>query len=238
MKTGQKAIMLGFLVTILALGGSVNLAQAQAASPTPTQTLTPSPGAGYRSPAEVDAEIKDLQNSIQDLKEKILPFTVLMATLGVLGLISPYVVWKLATDYHKKSLQDAFYKADARNFPVYIPKRNFETEKKNLEKLGFRSLRPYEFLDEVAARGVVVYHIPGSNFERDESGRKHMLEELRDLKRFVNENREKPLAYVIYIRGQPKEIGEFIISAGNVASANMPVTIAAHIYTLARGLMD
>lgn len=228
------------LITMLLFGGVVFSSvlypvSAQTAQPTSTVNPTSPPAATPIS----NSDLVDLQDKVQTLEEKILPFSILMAVLGVVGLASPFLVAKYAIDYHKKALRDAFYKTDPRNFPVYIPKRNFEVERKGLEKLGFKkSLRTYEFIGEIDSRGVIVFHIPGENFDHDEKAKSRMLQDIAELQNFIEENKDKPYAFVIYIKGQPKEVGTLLASTGNIASANMPVTIANHIYTLARGLMD
>jgi hypothetical protein len=217
---------------LAALNGTSIPVRAQAVG-TPMQ---PNPTSPPPTP-DLISEIDALQQRVRTLEEKILPFSVIMGILGILGLASPILILKLATDRYKKGLQDAFYKADPRNMPVYIPKRGFDLEKERLRKLGFKKLQPYEFFADLGERGIVVYSIAGDNFA-DEKIREKAKLAITELETQIIENQDKPFAYVIYIKGQLPEVGNLVAKYDRVVAANMPIAMAGHLYTLARSLMD
>jgi len=222
----------GLLLAALAVISRPALAQAGA-------TATPTAAVSTVSPPtkDINSEVEELQQQVRTLEEKILPFSIIMGILGVLGLASPIVVLKLATDRYKKGLRDAFYKADPRNMPVYTPKRNFDLEKERLRKLGFKNLQPYEFFPEIGERGIVIYSIPGDNFD-DEQTKNKAKKAIGELEAYILENKDKPIACVVYIKGQLKEVGNLVAKYDRVVAANMPIAMAGHLYTLARSLMD
>jgi hypothetical protein len=228
-------VLLIFSILLLSLFSVPVTAQgyptATAVAPTANPTISPS------DLEKINANLEDIDNRVDNLEGKTLPFIIWMAVLAAIGLGSPLVLAKVVYSYHKKALDEAIRKADPRNFPVYVPKRNFEVERQNLQKLGLKKLRTYEFLGEIEERGVVVIHIPGENFDKDINAKKRLVETVEELQAFMTENKDKPLAYVIYVKGQPQEL-RGLLESGNIAAANMPITIAGHIYTLARSLMD
>lgn len=227
-------LFLAVALVLFQLTASVNAQGNPTATPVPP---TANPTMHPSDLEKINTKLEDLDDRVDNLEEKTLPFIIWMAVLAAIGLGSPLVLTKVAYSYHKKALDEAIRKADPRNFPVYVPKRNFDVERQNLQKLGLKQLRTYEFLGEIEERGVVVVHIPGENFDKDEKAKKRLIETVEELQAFMNENKDKPLAYVIYIKGQPQEL-RGLLESGNVAASNMPITIAGHIYTLARSLMD
>jgi hypothetical protein len=229
-RDGKKNAVLVFTVVALAAWSAPARAQA-VATPTPTIPVGASPT------PDLNSEIDELQQRIRTLEEKILPFAIIMGILGILGLASPVVILKLATNRYKKGLQDAFYKADPRNMPIYFPKRNFDLEKERLRKLGFKKLQPYEFFADIGERGIVIYSIPGDNFE-DEKVKEKARRSIDEIEAQIVENQDKPFAYVIYIKGQLKEVGNLVAKYDRVVAANMPIAMAGHLYTLARSLME
>jgi hypothetical protein len=252
-----------FFIATLLLGGiafasAIQPVAAQNVSPTPSPTVTPNPTITVLenriSTLEADVNLlierKVIESQILQLQneKQLLPIYIGGGILSMLGLSTVIGLWIAYKNFTKKTikqleedtrktLDDAFYNADPRNFPVYIPKRNFELEKQRLKKLGFKKMTEYEFLPEIGSKGIIIYSISGSDF-KDESIKKKAVQEIKDIEGYIQENKNAPYAYVIYIKGQLKEAGDLVNEYDNVATANMPVTIAGHLYTLARGLMD
>lgn len=247
------------LIAILLFGGVIfssvlNPVSAQTTQPTDTPNPTITALEGRISTLEADLKLlnerKDVESQTLQLQneKQLLPIYIGGGILSILGLSTVVGLWmayknftektkKQLEEDTRKTLDEAFYNADPRNFPVYIPKRNFELEKQRLKKLGFKTLTEYEFLPEIGARGIIIYSITGSDF-KDESIKKKAVQEIKDLEDYIQENKQAPYAYVVYIKGQLKEAGDLVNNYDNVATANMPVTIAGLLYTLARGLMN
>jgi hypothetical protein len=228
------AVLVFFLLSIIILSQISSPVHAQtSATAVPTTIMS----AASSSSPDTNSEIVKLQDRVKTLEDKVLYYPIIMGVLAAFGLTSPFLILKLATNYYKKGLRDAFYKADPRHMPVYIPKRNFDMEKERLQKLGFSNLQSYEFFEEIGERGIVIHSIPGDNFDDPLTNRK-AIQAVDELEAFIIKNKEKPYAYVIYIKGQLKEVGGLVTKYDRVVSTNMPIAMAGHLYTLARSLME
>lgn len=155
-----------------------------------------------------------------------------IAVLGLaFGFSSPFILYRWARERTKKEMDQAIFRANPTRLPIYVPRLAFENETRRLRQLGFRVLRPFTTLDEVQLGSVVVYKAKD-------------LAEIIELEEFLKEKlsqdktwKPEQIAFIIY---SPKYIdkGEEIYKAfDNVTFANNPVTVATHIYALARGLI-
>jgi hypothetical protein len=138
----------------------------------------------------------------------------------------------------RKTLDRAFYNADPLYYPLYVPASGFDLEIKKLQKLGFKNLLKYGGLREGILNGVIIVRIPGENFRKQQDV--DLAEAaLNAFEKFVNENKayEKKIAFVLYITGGLLEkANEVTKKYDNIVIANMPVTVAGHVYALVRGL--
>jgi hypothetical protein len=138
----------------------------------------------------------------------------------------------------RKTLDRAFYNADPLYYPLYVPASGFDLEIKKLQKLGFKNLLKYGGVREGILNGVIIVRIPGENFRKQQDV--DLAEAaLNAFEKFVNENKayEKKIAFVLYITGGLLEkANEVTKKYDNIVIANMPVTVAGHVYALVRGL--
>jgi hypothetical protein len=210
----------------------VQPAQANTPSPTPTpnptvESLEQSVGALSTQVANFETELDLNQQALEiKRKEELIPVWVAGAILAVFGISSPLVIARHLRKKIEERLDAAIYRADPTFFPIYIPKNNFSSEKERLKTLGFRTLRSYTMLSEIKPNSIVIYSAKS-------------IEDIQNLVAFINQNelQKDQFAFVIYtsnyIEGADMIYDEFI----NSTLANNPVTMATHIYALARGLL-
>lgn len=194
-----------------------------------------------------DVENQALQNQFQKALMPIYIGGLILAALGVSTAASLWTAYKNFTEKMKKQLEEdtrktldqAFYNADPLYFPIYVPANGFDLEIKRLKKLGFRDLRKYGGLREGILNGVIVVRVPGENFRENREDQSHAETALDAFEEFVvaNNANEKKVAFVLYITGGPlNKASELVAKYDNVVIANMPVTVAGHVYALVRGL--
>lgn len=251
------------VITLLLFGGvlfssAVKPASAQTSQPTSTPTPNPTITVLEEQIKALEADVKllderkDLESETLKLQteKQLLPIYVGGVILGALGLstaIGSWAAYKNFTEKTRKDLEEktrqtlnqAFYNADPLYYPLYVPMNGFEVETKRLRKLGFRNLFKYGGLRAAILNGVVIIRIPGENFNNNED-LTHANTALGTLEEFIIENDtdNKPVAFVLYITGGghlPKAT-ELVRKYDNIAIANMPVTVAGHVYALVRGL--
>lgn len=182
---------------------------------------------------------------VQSIKD-LIPLIGLMGALSLVGLASPFVAAQVVKSETKKQLNKAMYKVDPTRFPIHVPQNGFESEKLRLKRLGFKNLRPYMGLGSSQLDGIVIFVARLDSVEETDS------EKLKDIKRtsadivnlggFIRDNNADPskLAFVIYTKEQiPLYVfqSEIPASFDTIVYANSSVTIAMHIYSLARLLM-
>jgi hypothetical protein len=193
----------------------------------------------------------DKQSVENEIQKGLLPVYIVGIIFAALGISSAVGVWIWIRNFIKKTktqvememrekLDQAFYNADPLYFPIYVPNDDqFKIERKRLKKLGFRDLRPYGGLSEGILDGIVIIRIPGNNFGEKEDciQAESALKSLEDF--MLKHNTEsKKVAFVLYISGSGRlpMANHFASKYDNMVIANMPVTIAEHIYALVRGL--
>jgi len=249
------------VIVILLFGGVLfssvlNPVSAQTVQPTvtpnPTITALEERISTMESDIAILKERKDLESeSLQiQIQKQLMPIYIGGIILGALGLSTAIGLWtayKNFTEKTKKQLEEdtrktldqAFYNADPLYYPLYVPANGFDIENERLKKLGFNDLRKYGGLREGILNGVIVVRIPGENFRESREDQNHAETALSAFEKFVIENKtnEKKVAFVLYITGGnlPKA-SELAARYDNVVIANMPVTVAEHVYALVRGL--
>jgi hypothetical protein len=250
------------IIAILLFGGVVfssvlNPVLAQTVQP----TITPNPTITVLEERinTLEADVKllndrkdvDKQSLQNDVQKALLPVYIWFAILSAMGVSSAVGVWawfknfventkKQVEEETRQKLDLAFYNADPLYYPIYAPDDNeFEVEWRRLAKLGFRDIRPYGGLRPNILDGIVIFRVPGKNYEIAED-RAYAESALKTLEDFMiqNEFEKKKAAFVLYIAGSGRllKANEIAVRYDNVAIANMPVTIAEHIYALVRGL--
>jgi hypothetical protein len=254
-----------FFIATLLLGGialalAIQPVSAQNVSPAPSPTVTPNPTitALENRISTLEADVSLLNNrkevdkqSLQnDVQKTLLPVYIWFAVLSALGVSSAVGAWtwyknfmektqKQVEEETRKKLDQAFYNADPLYYPLYVPNDGFEIEIKRLRKLGFKDLRKYGGLNRGILNGVVVVRIPGENFRENRDEQNYAESALNTLQEFMIEHNvsEKKAAFVLYITGGTlSKASELAAKYDNIVIANMPVTIAEHVYALVRGL--
>jgi len=250
-------------IAMLLFGGVVfssvtQTVSAQTAQPTDTPTPNPTITVLEERVKVLEADIKlldgrkDLESETLKLQieKQLLPIYVGGVILGALGLstvIGSWMAYKNFTDKTRKELEEetrktldqAFYNADPLYYPLYVPNDGFEVEIKRLRKLGFKDLRKYSGLNQGILNGVIVVRIPGENFKENREEQNYAESAMNTLQVFMAEHNasEKKAAFVLYITGGTlSKASELAAKYDNVVIANMPVTIAEHVYALVRGL--
>jgi len=197
--------------------------------------------------ARKDADKQALENEVQ---KELIPVYIWFSLLSAVGLtsITSAVIWinnfikstkKQVEDETRKKLDQAFYNADPLYFPLYVPDQDFAIETERLKKLGFKDVRGYKGLREGILDGVIVVRIPGENFKDNKEDVAHADAAIGSLEDFIKSYKadKKSTAFVLYITGGLLQSASKLAALyGNVVIANMPVTIAEHVYALVRGL--
>jgi len=194
-----------------------------------------------------DTDIQALEIKVQKELTPVYIWFSLLSAVGVTS-ITGAVIWinnfikntrKQVEDETRKKLDQAFYNADPLYFPLYVPAQNFTIETERLKKLGFKDVRGYRGLREGILDGVIVVRIPGENFKDNKEDAAHADTAIGSLEDFIKNYGadKKRTAFVLYITGgQLQSASKLATLYGNVVIANMPVTIAEHVYALVRGL--
>jgi len=125
----------------------------------------------------------------------------------------------------EERLNAAIYRADPTYLPIHVPAANFSDEVRRLRLLGFQNLKPYSSLTTKQTSGIIIYSASDA-------------QDIQALEHFILDFQLRPdqAALIIYTPGRI-EGGEKIYKAfDNVTFANNAVTVATHIYAVARGL--
>jgi hypothetical protein len=217
--------------TIMALEAKINALESQ------VETLN----------ARKDVDKQSLENQVQ---KELIPIYIWFSLLSLVGVtsITSAAIWinnfikntkKQVEDETRKKLDQAFYNADPLHFPLYVPDQNFALETERLKKLGFKDVRGYKGLREGILDGVIVVRIPGENFKDNKEDMAHADAAIGSLEDFIQDHKadKKRTAFVLYVTGgQLQSASKLAALYGNVVIANMPVTIAEHVYAMVRGL--
>lgn len=250
-----------FFIATLLLGGitfasAIPPVAAQNAQPTATPNPTITALENRISTLEADVNLLNIRKDVDkqslqnDVQKTLLPVYIWFAVLSALGVSSAVGAWtwyknfmektqKQVEEETRKKLDQAFYNADPLYYPLYVPMNGFDVEFERLKKLGFKDLRKYGGLRAGLLNGVIVVRIPGENFKDSRQDQDHAEAALNAFEGFVLENnaQEKKVAFVLYIiGGNLPKASELAAKYDNVVIANMPVTIAEHVYALVRGL--
>jgi len=168
------------------------------------------------------------------IEQKLTFLNWLTAILGVLiggGIIG--TMWGLIRSvrgYASKKTVDAIefaiFKLDPRRWPIRIPRKDFEAEKKRLENLKFRNLIPYDGLDSSCKQGITVY-------------RAYSNEDLDKLFQFMEDERVNPLEcfFVIYYTGKENLDTQRLGKYDNYILSRMPSTLTSSIFTASRNII-
>lgn len=257
MKTFKLSFVIFVFIGLVFFSRQVASVVAQG-NPTAISTPNPTVAALEERIETLEADVKLLENRNElesetlklQIEKQLLPIYIGGVILGALGLstaIGSWAAYKSFTEKTKKELEEktrqtldkAFYNADPLYFPLYVPHQGFDTEIKRLKKLGFKDLRRYGGLSQGILNGVIVARIPGENFKENKEERDFAESALKTLQNFITEHKadEKNAAFILYITGgNLSKASELAAKYDNVVIANMPVTIAEHVYALVRGL--
>lgn len=238
--------------------GSVVSVRAQGTTPTATATPTPTIVALEQKITALETETsllnerkdvdkQSLQNDVQNALIPIVIWAAILSALGVSAAVGTFAWVRNFSEKTKKQVEEethqkldqAFYNADPLYYPLYVPKIGFEIETKRLRKLGFKDLREYNGLRPAILNGIVIVRVPGENFKDDHQDKADAESALKTLEDFMIENKaaDKNAAFVLYITGgMLAKANNLTAKYDNIVIANMPVTIAEHVYALVRGL--
>jgi hypothetical protein len=240
-----------FLVFLLLAGLSQTYQPVQAqANPTPVPTIDPTITSLEKRVTDLETDIKILndrkevdkqllENTVQSSLLPVYIWGLILSAFGVTSVVSA-CVWinkfkddtleKVKNDTNK-IIDQAFYSVDPLLFPIYAPASdNFKIERERLKRLGFKNIRTYVGLQENILDGIIIYRLP-----EEKAYAEIALATLEDFMK-KNDTQNKKMAFILYINGRLDKASDLIANYDNVVMANMPVTVAEHIYTLVRGL--
>lgn len=240
---------LGILCLTFFFSWPVNGHSLQTQDPsTPTPTLDPTDQAFQAQIEVLTTRVVILESRVDlnkqaaeiQVKQITLPIVIGAAVLAAIGIGSPLVLITQVrkrmesrfaatvaefSSKMKKDLDAVFYRVDPTYLSIHIPSHSFTKEKARLEKLGFRSLRTYSMLTKAQTRGIVVYMAESKD-------------DIDTLQRFIDDQQLDPerVAFIIYTCDRVEGLNDMVRVFGSIVFANSPVTIATHIYALARVL--
>ena len=253
-------ILLGLLFTaaFFILLSLPNSAQAQGnETPTPNPTII----ALENQIATQEAQIEELRDQITDEKGDREYFdrdiqwqfgiagtisTAIIALLAFLGISNIKDIrtkigemtdsWfeKIEIEWEKRSqvlLDEAIYKIDIGNLPIYLPiNEGMESIFRLLKQRRFSNTDFYESLDEFS-EGIFILSLKNKN-------KKQQKELLDKFTSFIDENNpnSKEIGYIIFApKGiiVPKEVMDCY---ENLVTANYPATVLSMVFVIARGL--
>lgn len=246
------------LLLLLLSAGNARPARAQAPGATPDPTIVAlQEQVDHLSTRVADFEMKvDLnQQSLENKTfEQFLPLLIWSSVVAVIAIIfgvaSPLILLQRANERTrqqldranertrqqldqadervKQVLDQAVYRADPTNLTIHVPQDDFTAEATWLERIGFHKLRSYKEIEALTGDqldGVVIY--PARN-----------IDDVRRLAKHIQSNHvgARQAAFIIYTGGRIENGEEIYQTFRGVTYANNVVTIAVHIYSLARML--
>lgn len=185
--------------------------------------------------AELRAEsAENLQNAKDDLHSVINTYAIvggviialLSFVLSFLGYDRIKSFIATATGKFDRQIESAIYRIDPRDLPIKLPATGMEKQLARLQRLDFRSLGTYQWLDDTCTRHAVVY-LATQDAEAEK------------LKQFIVSKglaEREDVAFVVYTKGgriDPKILGEY----DNVTFANSHLTLVQALFVAARGLV-
>ncbi len=148
---------------------------------------------------------------------------VILTFLGY-GVIRGFINRSIAK--FDKEIEDAIYRIDPRDMPIKLPATGMDKQFERLQRLEFRNLSKYKWLDESCTRNAIVYLATGDK-------------QAEELKKFiVNKNltESEDLVFVVYTKGA-RITSSILGEIDNVTFANSHLTLVQALFVAARGMV-
>lgn len=144
-----------------------------------------------------------------------------LSIIGAVIYIKNYINKKI-----EREIDFAVYKLDPRRWPIQIPDKNFDTERKRLENLKFINLTTYIGLDVNLKEGITIFRAMNDD-------------DLKRLKTVLDDQKVDPLKsfIVIYYTGKEKLDIRYLAPYENYVLSNMPGTLSNQIFIASRNIV-
>lgn len=167
----------------------------------------------------VEGKVSELSKYINFVKKYFAGILVFfgLSIWGTIKLIGLYVKKRF-----EKEIDKAIYKVDPTYLPIKIPSSDFDHESERLNKLGFKDIKTYSYLDDSCLSGCIIY---SANSTSDAELLKNFLAD-------KNPDQYK-VGYVLYTRSRIDH--DLFKAFNNITFANSPLTLVNAVYAVARG---
>jgi len=225
--------LLTFLTVGLLSFAPATPAQVETPTPTPDPTLaaleTQVNGLSTQV-AYFETEVSLNKEAVKVQAQKdFMPYFIAALVAGAVGayfgITSPREAERRLKEKIEEQLDKAVFRVDPTLFPIYMPRSGHDPEITRLRRLGFEEIRPYSDLEDVKPGSIVVY--PAKD-----------LDDIDTLASVIQARGWKPdqFAFIIYTPGRIEGGEKIYKTFDNITFANNTITIATHLYALARGM--
>lgn len=223
--------------------------------PLPYQTIQPTSPSSTVSTADLDELSRRVtlleQNQTSnfqifewklDQKLVILGWITLLISLatGVIGIKTYQDLDDIINEKVRKKLDNALYQLDPTNLSIFIPEMNNTIDKQEMKRVwnrlklsGLENLSWYRGLESGHVKqlfeGVTVVLVKN---DKDEE------KFINFIKRHKKQLNPKRAAFIIYAKGKHQVEPSTFELYDNLATANMPATVASMVLVVARGLRE
>ncbi len=171
----------------------------------------------------IEKVVTELQSSLR-FYERTGSLAVIV--LGLVGISSIIGFIKRSAKKFEKAIDDAIYRIDPKDMPIKIPETGMEKQIDRLQRLEFRNLSTYRWLDESCMRHAVIFS-PAKD------------EQAEELKRFISDKKlgeRDDVAFIVFTHGMPIKPTIFA-GIENVTFTNTPLTLVQQLFVAARGIV-
>lgn len=181
---------------------------------------------------------KEFELHAQTVEKKLDNLFWLNALLGSLlsaGIL--ITIFQYARNYAKQKVKDEIdqvmqrinleLKLDLRQWPIHIPRDNFDSERTRLQALKYSKLIPYSDLNSNLKEGLTIFRVKSD-------------EDFKRLQKFMIDEHVDPLkcCFVIYYTEQPRLNTQLLSPFENFVIANMPSTLPIQIFLASRNIIE
>ena len=180
--------------------------------------------------SQLNTKMDSLQKTVEELQGSIKFYertgSLSVIVLSIVGLTAVIGFIKRSTRKFDRAIDAAIFRIDPHDMPIKIPAIDMEKEQARLQRLKFRALSTYQWLDDSCTKNAVVH------LATNDQG----AEELRKFIQDKGLAEREDVAFVVYTKGarlNPTILSEF----DNVTFANTHLTLVQALFVAARGMV-
>ena len=172
---------------------------------------------------KINAEVEKMRDDLNFYRNIGLIAMTILSILGA-GTVSGFI--KRTSAKLDNIIDEAIYRVDPRFMPVKLPASGMEAESRHLNRLGFKNLSTYQWLDDTCLQNAVIFRATSD-------------EDAQRLRQFILDHElagKENVVFVVYTIGV-RISGELFREFSNVTYANNHLTLVQALFVAARGMV-